>query len=133
MIAVAVRSVPPADHAVVEDRLVERHRNRVLRTEANRRIELVRRPRSAEARGCGRRPAGWRSRGGRSCRACAAEEVLERSRERFRVLDVALADHTRLERNDRGPSDAAAVLPLDLGGGDAAGLDVEPDEWMCSS
>ena len=59
------RPVVLADDLVVEHRLVERHRDRLGRLEANRGGAAPPRPRSAAARAGARRSAGWTRRGGR--------------------------------------------------------------------
>ena len=130
---IAVGALAAADHPVVEDGLVERHRDLVLRAEANRRVELLRVLDPRQPQRANHDALVGDPEANRLGELVPREEILEGLAERGGVLDLALAHDSGLERHDRGASDGTVATSRDLGRGDAAGLDVEADEGGCSS
>ena len=59
-----------------------------------------------------------------------ANRSLIASPERGRVVDLAVAHGARGERRDAEALDGRRPVDAELGGGDAAGLDVEPDDLL---
>src|SRR4029077_10945054 len=127
---ISVRTLAPADHAVVEDRLVEGHRDLVLSAKADRGIELVRilDPRQAE---CADDDAlVGDPQANRLGELVLGEEIGERLAQRGRVMNLTLAHDTRLERHDRRAPHGTIAPRRHLGRGDAARFDVEPDDGV---
>ena len=118
-----------ADDLLLEDRLVERHRDLVLGLEADRGLELLATSRSRAGAASARRPAGWRSRGGPSSTSlCSAK----RSFSARQGLGVGRPRPRGRRRTASGampaPETRAAPFDAHLGGGDAAGLEIEADD-----
>ncbi len=116
-----------ADDLMLEHGLVERHRNLLLRLEANGRLHLLRvldrrQPQRADdhllVADAEPHLLGELVRG---------EEGLERVGDAVRVGDLALVEGARREWLDRGADDLRGSVDPDLGRSDAAGLDLEAD------
>ena len=88
-------------------------------------------PRSSAGAGCGRRPAGWRCRGGRRVGSLLA------AKSSLIASPSASGSWTSPSRKTPAssgampkPRDLNAAVDAHLGGGDAAGLDVEADDAL---
>ena len=123
--------LPSGNDSVIEHRLVERHRDLVLRLEADRGLDLLRVLDQRQLHG----PDDHALVGDPEPDQLA--ELVLREERSCSALDRASASRTSPSLTMPGSSGAIAVrltcaraVGLDLGGGDAAGLDVEADDRL---
>ena len=127
----AVSVLPEAviEDAVVEHRLVERDRKRLLRPEANRVGELLRVGDPGDLEGADADPiVGDPEAHAVSGQLVLAEEGLQGRGELLGLTQLSADDDAPLERHACHPDDLRAALVDHLGGGDLRGAQLEADE-----
>src|SRR5215203_988161 len=113
---------------VLEDRLVERHRDLLLRLEADRGVELLRVVDRWQAKGADDDPLVADPETDPLGELVVGKERLQRAGDSIRLGDLSLVKRARRQRGDRGAGHLDRAVPADLSRGDAAGLDVESDQ-----
>jgi hypothetical protein len=115
---------------MVEHGLLEGHRDLVLRAEPDRGVDLLLVLDQRQLHGPHDDPLVGDPEANGLAELVVGEQGAQRLRERLGVLHLALIDNTGRERRDRGAADLTRAVRTDLGGGDAAGLDVEADDGL---
>src|SRR3954469_6639575 len=127
----AALSLPLAEHGVVEQRLVERDRERLLGAEANGVEEL------ALVIDCRELDAPHADAAARDTESHTAarqvvvvEELAQRIRESLGVAELAAADDAARERHARDPLELGGAVVRDAGGRDLRATDLQPDDTV---
>ena len=124
----ALRGRDPADHPVVDDGLLERHRYLLLGLEAHRGVELGGVVDRRQPQGAHDDPLVGDSEADPAAQPVLREDRAQLRRQHLRVGHLAVVEDLGRQRSDRGGGEPRAAVGADLGCGDAAGLDLEPDQ-----
>ena len=127
-LARALGRVDHADGLEVEYGAVERHRQLVLRLEADGGRELLAGDARGKLEGTEDDPAVGDADAHPLVEVVRAEELAQRVGERVNLGDLAVADDAGVERDGRGVLDRHATVDVHRGRGHVTRFDVEPDD-----
>ncbi len=119
--------VDDAEHVVLEHRLLQRHRDVVLRVKAHGRRDLLGVRERRQVDGAHEDPLAGDAQAHALAELVLLEEVPQRLGERLDVGDLAVAQQPGRQRDARGALDFDGRARADLNRGGEAGLDVEAD------
>ena len=116
---------------MVEHRLVERHRDFILGPKSHRRVELARVLDERQLDGANHHALVRDPEADRLAQLVGREELAQDARQLLLVPNLAIGDNARCEGGDRRATDRPPAIAPNLSGGDAPGLEVQPDDPLC--
>jgi hypothetical protein len=120
----------PAHDLPVHDRLLKRHRDVVLRLEADRRLQLLRVVDLRQSQGSHRDPLIGDAEAYVLRELVLGKQLLQGLAQGAGIGHLALTEHAGPQRDDAEAGHLGATVALDLAGGNAPGLDIETDHCL---